>query len=224
MRNAQLGVIRTWTGNEIRDRIRAMFGMVYKSVRSPLTRTMAVQMIREAGVPGQNQVNWPKVEIDKAELQAIYNSCKTHGRYTGDIRGVDTYQTLPRSLALGWYPSPILAALVPELRSQTKTVFAHDLLAAYGAGQAEFIFDCDDGTIILDSLLSSIGYRVGAKCYSSNGETFEHVVPVAEIPRYAAGPKYIVPMDLTEFDAYCGSEPPPQFARRTKLFWYDESA
>ncbi len=218
MRNGQLGAIRSYTGNEIRDRIRAMFGMVYKSVHSPLTRTLAVQMIREAGVPGQNQVPWPKVEIDKAELSAIYDSCKMHGRYTGDIRNIDTYQTLPRSLALGWRGSPLLAALVPQFRAQTRAVFAQDLLAAFGAGQAEFIFDCDDGTIILDSLFSSIGYRVGAKCYSFNGgRTYEHVVPVAEIPRYVSGPKYVIPMDLTEYDAYPGSEPQGLTAM---LYWY----
>lgn len=217
--NGQLGVIRSWTGNEIRDRLRTMFRMVKKSIRSPLTRTLAVQMIREAGVPGQNQVPWPKIEIDKAEISAIYDAVKRHGRYTGDIRGLDTYQTLPRSLALGWSPSPILAALVPALRAQTRQVLAQDLVAAFGSGAAEFIFDCDDGTIILDGLLASIGYRVGGKCYSANnGRTFEHVVAVTEIPRYAAGPKYIVPLDVTEYDAYPGSEPPGMTGM---IFWAD---
>lgn len=221
----RLGTIQSWTGDEIRDRIKLMFGQVYKSLRWPATRTIAVQMILEYGCPGQNVVDWPKVEIDKCEVAAIYWGYKLNSRYTGDVYGIDTYQTLERSAALGMRPSPILASVVPAFRGQMGAWMKQDAHALFGAlpANTKFIADCDDSDINLCALLASVGFRVGAKTYSSDGRTFGHVVACCEIPRYAAGPKYIVPLDATEYEAYPGWEPGPENRRAEKIFWYAES-
>jgi hypothetical protein len=223
MTSYRLGTIQSWTGDEIRDRIKLMFGQVYKSLRWPATRTIAVQMILEYGCPGQNVVDWPKIEIDKCEVAAIYWGYKLNSRYTGDVFGIDTYQTLERSAVLGMRPSPVLASVVPQFRGQMKQWFAQDR-AMFGAlpNGTKFIADCDDSDINLCALLASVGFRVGAKCYSDDGRTFGHVVACCEIPRYAAGPKFIVPLDATEYEAYPGWEPGPEHRRAEKVFWYSE--
>jgi hypothetical protein len=87
---SQLGSITPFTGSEARDRIGVMFLQVAKGLRDPLTRTLAAQAL--AGIPSRD---------DWAEVQAIFWAVKNHVRYTGDTRGLDTYQTLRRTWELG---------------------------------------------------------------------------------------------------------------------------
>lgn len=224
MNGGPYGTMQSWTGNQIRDRIRTMFGQVHKSLRDPATRTITVNMILEYGCPAQNQVDWPKIEIDKCEIAAIYWGYKLNSRYTGDVWGLDTYQTLGRSALLGMNPSPVLAQAVGQWRGQQKASLRQHEQMLFGVlpPGTKFIADCDDSDINLASLLGSVGFRPGAMAYSADGRTFGHVVACTEIPRYAPGPKYIVPLDATEFEAYPGWEPPPEYRRGKRIFWYDE--
>lgn len=224
---ARLGRMRILSGSQVDDRIKVMFGQVYKSIRHPLTRTLAVQMVLAAGCPGQNQGPYDKKKIDECQVQAIYDACKSNGVYMGDIRDLDTYQTVQRTTELGMTPSPILAAVVPQFRSQIKQMYEADLRGLLGTDPnpqqtAQFVFDCDDGTILMDALLISIGFRAGAKTISEDGRVFGHVYPVVELPRYVAGPRSIVPLDLTEYEAYPGWEPPKSQRRAERIFWYTE--
>ena len=216
------GEMRSWPGSQIRDRIQVMFGQVWKSLRDPATRTIAVQMILQYGCPAQNLSDVPKIEIDKCSIAAIYWGYKLNSIYMGDVYNLDTYQTLGRSAALGMNPSPVLAAAVGQWRAQQKASLRAHEQALFGVlpPGTKFIADCDDSDINLDSLLGSVGFRPGAMCYSADGRTFGHVVACTEIPRYAPGPKYIVPLDATEYEAYPGWQPPPEYRRATRIFWY----
>jgi hypothetical protein len=48
-------------------------------------------------------------------------------------------------------------------------------------------------------------------------------VACCELPRYAAGQKYIVPLDATEGEAYPGWEPDASHRKLEKVFWYAEN-
>jgi len=85
-----LGRIWAATGTTAEDRIRVMFTQVAKSIRCPLARTLVAQALQT--VPERN---------DWAEVQALYWLWRQHIRYTGDVRDIDTYQTLRRSWELG---------------------------------------------------------------------------------------------------------------------------
>ena len=86
----QLGKIQPFTGASAKDRITVMFMQVAKSIRDPLARTIVADALR--GCPERD---------DWCEVQAIYWAARRQLRYTGDVRGVDTYQTLRRSWELG---------------------------------------------------------------------------------------------------------------------------
>jgi len=88
----QLGRIQPFTGETARDRIDIMFMQVAKSIRDPLARTIIAEAVR--GCPERD---------DWCEVQAIYWAFRNHGRYTGDVRDIDTYQTLRRTWELGIY-------------------------------------------------------------------------------------------------------------------------
>lgn len=220
-----LGKIKVLSGAQMQDRLRVMFGQVQKSIRDPMTRTLAVQMILDAGCPGQNQGPYDKNAIDECEIAAIYWGFKNGGRYTGDIWGIDTYQTLARTAALGQVPSPLLASVVPVYRSQVRAGLDANLR---GFGMAEepqsqtFIFDCDDATIALMALLMSVGFRAGAKVVSADGTNFAHVYAVVETPKFDTGTRKIVPLDATEHEAYPGWEPPKAYRRAERIYWYAE--
>lgn len=85
-----LGRIRPFTGETAKDRITVMFGQVAKGLRDPLARTLVAEALR--GCPERD---------DWCEIQSIYWLVRRQLRYTGDVRGIDTYQTLRRSWELG---------------------------------------------------------------------------------------------------------------------------
>lgn len=173
-----LGRITSFTGETARDRVTAMFRQVAKSIRDPLARTIIAEAVR--GCPERD---------DWCEIQAIYWAFRNHGRYTGDVRDIDTYQTLRRTWELG-------------------------------------IYDCDDATIGLMSLLLSAGFRAGAKIIAQDGETFNHVYAVVEMPRNDATPqnRRIIPLDATVPYAVPGWEPDPGQRKLERIFWYSEGS
>jgi hypothetical protein len=120
-----------------------------------------------------------------------------------------------------------MAAAVQGFRGNIDNLYRQDLAALFGAEagepSAKFIFDCDDAVICLCSLLGSVGFRCGAKIISENGSEFGHTYGVVELPRYVSGPKYIVPLDATEFGFNPGDEPPPAARKREAIYWYAES-
>jgi hypothetical protein len=67
-----------------------MFQQVAKSIRDPLARTIVAQAV--LGCPERD---------DWCEVQSLYYIFKNHGRYTGDTRDLDTYQTLRRTWEIG---------------------------------------------------------------------------------------------------------------------------
>jgi hypothetical protein len=71
-------------------------------------------------------------------------------------------------------------------------------------------FDCDDHTILLGSLLASLGFTVGARAYGRpSSPNFEHVYCVVAIPKKGPWPAsyYGHGVDSTVKDATVGWEP-----------------
>lgn len=87
-----LGQVQPFSGKTAKDRVAVMFMQVAKSIRDPLARTIVADAVR--GCPERD---------DWCEVQAIYWAFRNHGRYTGDVREIDTYQTLRRTWELGIY-------------------------------------------------------------------------------------------------------------------------
>lgn len=85
-------VLREWRGSSLKDRVDLIWTQTYKSIRDPITRPMAIQMLREAGCPARD---------DKCDVEAIFWGVKNRFRYTPDIRDLDTFQTLRRSWLMG---------------------------------------------------------------------------------------------------------------------------
>lgn len=156
----------------------AMFVQVSRSIRDPLTRTVAAEAVRAC----------PERD-DWCEVQAIYWTFRNHGRYTGDVREIDTYQTFRRTWELG-------------------------------------IYDCDDATIGLMSLLICTGFRAGAKIIAQDGKVFNHVYAVVELPRtdVSKSNRRIVPLDATVSHAVPGWEPPKSQRPLERIYWYSEGS
>ena len=225
-----VGTIRVWSGKTVEDRVRLMFGQVWKSIRWPQTRTIAVQMILNAGCPSQNQGGYDRVAIDECQIAAVFDAFKNSGYYLGDVFGIDTYQTLRRTMELAEQPSRVLAANVGKLVGDIQTVYKSDLAALgvaaddFRGDKVRFVYDCDDATIGLCSLLASVGFRVGAKVIGQNVDAFNHVYAVVEYPRYVGGAKRIVTLDATEPESYPGWEPEPYSRRAERIYWYTEGS
>lgn len=66
--------------------------------------------------------------------------------------------------------------------------------------------DCDDHTILICSLLNTIGFKTGAKIVSPNGSAW-HIYAVAGVRSFAS-PTAIVPLDTTQTESRPGWEPP----------------
>lgn len=171
-----LGTIQAFSGSSIRDRIVVMFNQVAKGLRDPLARAVAAEAIRQC--PDRD---------DWCEIQAIYWLFRNHGRYSGDVRNIDTYQTFRRTWELG-------------------------------------IYDCDDATIGLMTLLLSVGFQAGAKTIAHNSSQFNHVYAVVEYPRDGAtgNNRKIIPLDATVPRAVPGWEPPKSERKQERVFWYAE--
>jgi len=173
-----IGSITPFKGSNARDRIVVMFRQVARGIRNPLARTIVAEALQ--GCPERD---------DWCEVQALYWAFKNHGRYTGDTRDLDTYQTLMRTWELG-------------------------------------IFDCDDATIGLLTLLISSGFRSGAKIIAQDGKTFNHVYAVVELPRNDPEPRNrrIVPLDATVTTAVPGWEAPADQRKLERIYWYQENS
>lgn len=65
--------------------------------------------------------------------------------------------------------------------------------------------DCDDHTILNAALLSSIGFRTGAKVISPDGQNWHIYAVVGAYPFY--NPSVVIPMDTTQPNSFPGWEP-----------------
>ncbi len=225
MSQGQFGTMKAVRGRDVRDRIKLMWEQIGKSLRWPMTRTLAVQMILDARCPAQNLGDYSHNEIDECQVNAIYWGFKSNGMYLGDIIGLDTYQTVQRTYELGLHPSPILAAAIPQYKNALHDWYEGTLQSMFSRQITQtFVFDCDDAVISLCSLLGSVGFRSGAKVISTTGDVFDHVYAVVELPRMGAEGKErkIVTLDATEYEAYPGWEPPASMRQKELIYWYDE--
>lgn len=103
------------------------------------------------------------------ESKAIYKWVKKHVRYTGDIAPVKMSNGQTEGIDL--------------YQSARRTV-------EMGGG------DCDDATILIETLLSSIGITARSRVTAEdpNGEE-GHIYPIALLPKFA--PSYAVALDTT---------------------------
>jgi hypothetical protein len=65
--------------------------------------------------------------------------------------------------------------------------------------------DCDDHTILLCALLSSLGFQTGAKIISPDGQSWHIYAVVGAFP--FTDPHSLVALDTTQSEAYPGWEP-----------------
>lgn len=86
------------------------------------------------------------------------------------------------------------------------------------------IGDCDDMTIAIMSLGLSLGFRMGAKIISEDGEVYGHIYAVAELPRDnpTKSDRRIVPLDATVETAVPGWEADKSRRKLERVFWYAE--
>jgi len=75
------------------------------------------------------------------------------------------------------------------------------------------VHNCDDSTILIGSLLASLGYMVGARAWgpgSSQSDDYQHVYCVVAIPKSGPWPKnyYGHGLDVTVHKSFVGWEPP----------------
>lgn len=82
----------------------------------------------------------------------------------------------------------------------------YDLFMSVGNILEDGAADCDDHVIIVNSMLSSIGYRTGARITSSNG-TGWHIYSIVGVdPAFNGTPTAVIPMD-TRYGERPGWEP-----------------
>lgn len=74
----------------LRDRIKIMERLHVAGLTDPSVRALALQTTRSC--PARN---------DLCEIKAIFDMVKRRVRYTGDVRGMDTYQSATRTLEWG---------------------------------------------------------------------------------------------------------------------------
>lgn len=77
--------------------------------------------------------------------------------------------------------------------------------------------DCDDHTILVCSMLSSIGVRTGAKIISPDGSNW-HIYPVAAVKSHLPPHRQVlIPLDTTQTESYPGWEPSIQHRKYAYL-------
>lgn len=83
--------------------------------------------------------------------------------------------------------------------------------------------DCDDHTILVGSLLASLGYKVGARAWGPDKSRpiYTHVYCIVAVPKKGPWPRGYTGhgMDTTVSQSKVGWEPPP---RRTFTAWLEE--
>lgn len=88
------------------------------------------------------------------------------------------------------------------------------------------IGDCDDMTIAIMSLGIALGFRMGAKIISEDGQVYSHIYAVVELPREGATAedRRIVPLDATVATAVPGWEADKSRRKLERAFWYAEES
>jgi hypothetical protein len=79
--------VREFNPKGIEGRIDLLRGLMHKSVRDPMMRYLGLQITH--GCPWRD---------DRCELEAIWHFMHRNIRYTGDIAGLDTFQSARRTL------------------------------------------------------------------------------------------------------------------------------
>lgn len=88
--STDLGKITAYKGRNEVDRVKLLFQQAVKSVYDPLARTLFAQATQ--GCPERDE---------ECEIQQVFTFVRGHLRYTGDVRDLDTFQTLQRTWSLG---------------------------------------------------------------------------------------------------------------------------
>lgn len=172
------------------DSLRQMAALVQKGSIDPLVRTTTQQVLQSAGLTAASG----GARDDDAELHAIYEAVKHGDPNVPALRNGFMYVNDPRYA--DYFTS------------------APDSLKACLKGACSG--DCDDHTILIASMLGSIGWRVGMRGWGPpGGDAMIHVYPVAAYPKRAqggvdgmSGYARAVGMDTTVDEAYPGWEPP----------------
>ena len=128
---------------------------------------------------------------DLCEVESVYEAVKTgDSRVPGLARGM-RYVSDPRSFDT-FYSA---AAMLDQCE------------------QGSCAGDCDDSTILIGSLLASLGYMVGARAWGpgrSQSDDYQHVYCVVAIPKSGPWPKdyFGHGLDVTVAKSFVGWEPP----------------
>lgn len=75
--------------------------------------------------------------------------------------------------------------------------------------------DCDDHSVLLCTLLSSIGFQCGFRIISTQGKTWEHIYTIVGVPKLQ--PSAVICLDTTVASSFPGWEP-PQITHKKDFF------
>lgn len=167
-----------------------MAELVQKGSIDPLVRTTTIQIVQAYGCDVQGR-------DDECELHAIYDAVKNGNPNVPALKSGFMYMNDPR------YADYFTSA--PDSLNAC-------LRGACGG-------DCDDASILIGSMLASVGWRVGMRGWGPpGGDGMIHVYPVAAFPKRGnpqamsglGGAFYTrgVGLDVTVPEAYVGWEPP----------------
>jgi hypothetical protein len=84
--------------------------------------------------------------------------------------------------------------------------------------------DCDDHTIVVNSLIGNLGYIPGAKIVSADNANWHIYAVTCVFPRHnpdAPTARYLA-LDTTQTPSYPGWEPPPAFHRFSKMVTFTD--
>ena len=94
----------------------------------------------------------------------------------------------------------------------TQDIFGID---SYQAPQRTVQFkagDCDDSSVLLCSMLGSIGYQTGFRVISVGGQVWEHIYALVGVPK--PGSSKLIALDTTVPSSYPGWQPPAWRAKK----------
>lgn len=168
--------------------------LVSKSMLKPNVREAAMLIVSDC--PGRNNSGLSAAEIDKCELEAIYDAVKS---------GTDKVPGLKRGVRY-----------VADPRGSDYFIAPHRLLEMCRSGACSE--DCDSQAALVSSLAGALGFKVGLRAWAKPGSPqFTHVYSVVKWPKvppkralngFGDGSKQeTVAMDTTVHKARPGWEP-----------------
>lgn len=138
--------------SDLDSRMKAITYVTWKSA----TDTFTIEWISvvTANVPARS---------DAGDIHAVFETLKRSCRYQFHPFGTDRFQTLRRTLTLAMG----VRADDPDLLAKW--------IAAFQRGEKTGSADCDVSTCALTSALHDLGFIVGARIYSMDGESYGHI-------------------------------------------------